>query len=155
MAKIQTNWFKVQTGDIISFRYKSGTTNKTLMHTVLVLSSKYPRITKKGKKYFLSGLKLEESNRPTVRNTSKITDLLLDYGEIVVFDAKNKIFRLKFAKKVNRRLIEAMYNKLKSRIKRLNIYRTYDWDKVRVKPVFMESIKISDELSDMLLEQYE
>jgi len=155
MAKIQTNWFKVETGDIISFRYKSGTTNKTLMHTVLVLARKYPRITKKGKKYFLSGLKIEESNQPTVRNVSKITDLLTEYGEIVVFDAKNKIFRLEFAKKVNRRLIESMYKKLRSRIKRLNIYRTYDWDKVRKKPVFMESIKISKELSDMLLEQYE
>ena len=155
MAKIQTNWFKVETGDIVSFRYKSGTTNKTLTHTVLVLSPKYPLVTKKGRKYFMSGLKLEESNQPTVRNTSKITDLLLDYGEIVVFDAKKKIFKLGFDKKVNRRLIESMYQKLRSRIKRLNIYRTYDWDKVRVKPVFLESIKISQELSDKLLEQYE
>ena len=57
MAKIQTNWFKVETGDIVSFRYKSGTTNKTLTHTVLVLSPKYPLVTKKGRKYFMSGLK--------------------------------------------------------------------------------------------------
>ncbi len=155
MAKIQTNWHKVETGDIVSFRYKSGTTNKTLTHTILVLSPKYPLVTKKGRKYFMSGLKLEESNHPTVRNTSKITDLLLDYGEIVVFDAKKKIFKLGFDKKVNRRLLESMYQKLRSRIKRLNIYRTYDWDKVRVKPVFLESIKISQELSDKLLEQYE
>ena len=49
MAKIQTNWFKVETGDIVSIRYKSGTTNKTLTHTVLVLSPKYPLVTKKGR----------------------------------------------------------------------------------------------------------
>ena len=43
-----------------------------------------------------------------------ITDVLLKYGEVVVFDAKKKIFRLEFHKKANRRNLESVYNKLKN-----------------------------------------
>ena len=90
MAKILIGWNKIRAGDIISFRYLSGTTNKTLTHTVLVLSKPGRKSVGKGGKKFVVGLKLEESNRPTVVNTKMITDVLLKYGEVVVFDAKKK-----------------------------------------------------------------
>ena len=44
---------------------------------------------------------------------------------------------------------------LKNKIKSLNIYRTYDFEKARKSQVFLESVKIDRELSKMLLEQYE
>jgi hypothetical protein len=155
MAKILTRWNQVRAGDIVSFRYLSGTTNKTLTHTLLVLAKPGRKsVGKSGKKYVV-GLKLEESNRPTVVNTKMITDVLMKYGEVVVFDAKNKIFKLDFHKKANRRNLEAVYSKLKNKIKSLNIYRTYDFEKARKSQVFLESVKIDRELSKMLLEQYE
>ena len=155
MAKILIGWNKVRAGDIISFRYLSGTTNKTLTHTVLVLNKPGRKSVGKGGKKYVVGLKLEESNRPTVINTNKITDVLLKYGQIVVFDAKKKIFRLEFHKRANRRNLEAIYNKLKNKIKSLNIYRTYDFEKCKDSQVFLESVKLDRELSKMLLEQYE
>ncbi len=155
MAKTLTRWSEVRAGDIISFKYLSGTTNRNLTHTVLVLNKPGRRsMGKSGKKYVV-GLKLEESNRPTVVNTSLLTDILMKYGEVVVFDAKKKIFRLEFHKKANRRNLEQLYNKLKRKIKSLNIYRTYDWIKAQKSQVFLESVKIDRTLSDALLEQYE
>jgi len=155
MAKILTRWNQVRAGDIISFRYLSGTTNKTLTHTLLVLSKPGRKSVGKSGKTYVVGLKLEESNRPTVVNTKMITDVLLKYGEVVVFDAKKKIFRLEFHKRANRRNLEAVYNKLKNKIKSLNIYRTYDFEKARKSQVFLESVKLDRELSKLLLEQYE
>ena len=155
MAKILIGWNKIRAGDIISFRYLSGTTNKTLTHTVLVLTKPGRKSVGKSTKKYVVGLKLEESNRPTVVNTKMLTDVLLKYGEVVVFDAKKKIFRLEFHKRANRRNLEAVYNKLKNKIKSLNIYRTYDFEKARKSQVFLESVKLDRELSKMLLEQYE
>jgi hypothetical protein len=62
---------------------------------------------------------------------------------------------LEFHKRANRRNLEAVYSKLKNKIKSLNIYRTYDFEKARKSQVFLESVKLDRELSKMLLEQYE
>ena len=45
--------------------------------------------------------------------------------------------------------------KRKNKIKSLNIYRTYDFEKARKSQVFLESVKLDRELSKLLLEQYE
>ena len=56
MAKILIGWNKVRAGDIISFRYLSGTTNKTLTHTVLVLTKPGRKsVGKSTKKYVPRG----------------------------------------------------------------------------------------------------
>ena len=58
------NWPRVKSGDIISFRYKSKSTGKTRVQSVLVLN---PRINVKLKDgtstKHLIGIKLEESNK--------------------------------------------------------------------------------------------
>ena len=62
------NWNKVTPGDIISFRYKSKTTKKTLVNSVLVLNPKLPVRRKDGSSTFhLIGIKLEESNKISLR----------------------------------------------------------------------------------------
>ena len=117
MAKILTRWSKVGAGDIVSFKYLSGTTNRNLTHTILVLNKPGRRsMAKTGKKYII-GLKLEESNRPTVRNLSLLTDVLFKYGDVVVFDAEKKIFKLEFRKKANPAHLDSLYSKMKGRIK--------------------------------------
>ena len=64
MPKIGANWFKIKTGDIISFRYKPTDKTKPLRtHSVMVLNPKYPKTLKDGKiKFYINGLKLEASN---------------------------------------------------------------------------------------------
>ena len=49
MPKIGANWFKIKTGDIISFRYKPVDKTKPLRtHTIMVLNSSYPKSLKDG-----------------------------------------------------------------------------------------------------------
>ena len=56
------NWNEVKPGDIISFRYKSKSTGRTLMQSVLVLNPRIPVTLKDGTKTkHLIGIKLEES----------------------------------------------------------------------------------------------
>ena len=151
--KKATTWSKVRAGDIISFKYK-GSNNRLLTHTVVVFSPRYNMQTKKGTKRMLSGLKLEESNRPTVRNLSLLTDVLFKYGDVVVFDAEKKIFKLEFRKKANPAHLDSLYSKMKGRINSLNIYRTYDYDKARRSGVFLEPVKLERQMAKMLLEEY-
>ena len=57
------NWENVLPGDIISFKYKSKSTGKAKVHSILVLN---PSLIVKGQKRVstqLIGIKLEESNK--------------------------------------------------------------------------------------------
>ena len=66
MAKVITQWPRVKPGDIVSFKYKSKRSGKTLTHSILVLGKDIDMVTKSGKRRFLVGLKIEQSNRPMV-----------------------------------------------------------------------------------------
>ena len=153
MAKIQTRWNKVKSGDIISFKYSALGTNRTVTHTILVLDPKMKKTTKEGKKTFLSGLKLEESNIAIFSKATKLTNTLLEYGEIVVVDAKNKIFKVNMGNK-SLRDFKTIYKKLKSTLGKEDVYRTYDYKTARKSIVFLESIKIEKKISDLLLEKH-
>jgi len=62
------NWNRVKPGDIISFRYKSESTGRTLVNSILVLNPKFPVIRKDNSSTFhLIGIKLEESNKISLR----------------------------------------------------------------------------------------
>ena len=51
MARIGTSWNKIQTGDIITFNYKSKGAGKTRLQTILVLNPKW-YITVEGQRVF-------------------------------------------------------------------------------------------------------
>ena len=80
MPKQKYTWGKVQTGDIISFRYNAN------LQTLLVLNTKIPFKKKDGSKSLhLVGLKLEERGTvPTIRNKPALVQILETIGEIKV-----------------------------------------------------------------------
>ena len=62
------SWNKIRPGDIISFRYKTKSTGKVLVHSLLVLNPRLPVVLKDGTKTkHLIGIKLEESNKIELR----------------------------------------------------------------------------------------
>ena len=66
------NWNRVKPGDIISFRYKTESTGRTLTNSILVLNPKLPVQKKDGSSVFhLIGIKLEESNKISLRLNQK------------------------------------------------------------------------------------
>ena len=94
MAKVITQWPRVKPGDIVSFKYKSKRSGKTLTHSILVLAKDISMVTKSGKSRFLVGLKIEQSNRPMVP-PSVIEKFLFEIGEVELIDPKNRIYGLK------------------------------------------------------------
>jgi hypothetical protein len=78
VPKIGANWFKIKTGDIISFRYKPTDKTKPLRtHSIMVLNPKYPKTLKDGKiKFYINGLKLEGSNVSIFTNKTDAWRLL-------------------------------------------------------------------------------
>ena len=81
------NWHLVKPGDIISFRYKSKSTNETHVHSVLVLNPRLPVTLKDGTKtQHLVGIKLEESNKVSLRLTMSKIAILEDLGEFEKID---------------------------------------------------------------------
>ena len=62
------NWGRVTPGDVISFKYKSKSTGKNLVQSILVLNPKLNVTLKNGKTTkHLIGIKLEESNKISLR----------------------------------------------------------------------------------------
>ena len=62
------NWNRVKPGDIISFRYKSKSTGKTRVNSILVLNPRLNVTLKDGTTMkHLIGIKLEESNKISLR----------------------------------------------------------------------------------------
>ena len=77
------NWTLVRPGDIVSFRYKSIGSN-TKLHTILVLNPRLPVRLKDGElKRQLIGIKLEESNRISLRLNARQIMLFEKIGEFL------------------------------------------------------------------------
>ena len=91
--KVVTQWPRVKSGDIISFKYTSKRSGRTLTHSILVLGKDIQVPTNSGNKRFLIGLKIEESNRPLVPKDT-IEKFLLEVGDIKLVDPINKIYGL-------------------------------------------------------------
>ena len=88
-------WNEVRAGDIISFRYKSQSTGKKLVQSILVLNPKLNVTLKDGtKKRHLIGIKLEESNRVALRLTDKQITLLETIGDFKKIDDENNLYKL-------------------------------------------------------------
>ena len=90
------NWNQVKPGDIISFRYKSKSTGRTLMQSVLVLNPRIPVTLKDGTKTkHLIGIKLEESNRIELRFNQRQVDILNKTGDLEPVNIQENIYRIK------------------------------------------------------------
>ena len=143
MAKQIIKWAQVRPGDIVSFKYKSEKSNRTLMQSVLVLNPKIDVKLKGGaQKTQMVGLKLEQSNRASVDIKSKLK-LLETVGDLQLVDEENKIYRV-VIKPYDiisdiRGVKESFYKKIKSAIKGKDIYRVYNWDKIPAM-VYLEPI---------------
>ncbi len=145
MPKQIIKWAQVQPGDIISFKYKSKKANRNLMQTILVLNPRLPVTLKDGTaKIQTIGLKLETSNIPTVKG--KPRNILLEaVGEIQTVDEENSIYRVKISKSfiLNTRkgVKESFYKKIRPYMKKHDVYRIYDWEKLRATPIYLEPIR--------------
>jgi len=143
MAKQVIKWAQVQPGDIVSFRYKSENSNRILMQTVLVLNPKISVKLKNGtQKTQMIGLKLEESNRPSIALRGK-RELLETVGDLHLIDEENRIYKvhIKPHELISnvRGVKESFYYKIKSVIKGIDIYRVYNWNKIPAM-VYLEPI---------------
>ena len=154
--KVVTQWPRVKSGDIISFKYTSKRSGRTLTHSILVLGKDIQVPTNSGDKRFLIGLKIEESNRPLVPR-DVIEKFLMEIGEIELVDARNKIYGLKLETKgnVGEVQIKRFYRDLKPLNRTNNLYRTYDYVKARKSPVYKEPIKLSNTLKEALEARFE
>ena len=143
MAKQIIKWAQVRPGDIVSFKYKSEKSNRTLMQSVLILNPKINVKLKSGaQKTQMVGLKLEQSNRASVDIKSKLK-LLETVGDLQLVDEENKIYRVVIKPydiiSDTRGVKESFYRKIKSAIKGKDIYRVYNWDKIPAM-VYLEPI---------------
>ena len=135
------NWKLVKPGDIISFRYKSKSTGRTVMQSILVLNPRLNVTLKNGKSTkHLIGIKLEESNKISIRLTRKELRILEKIGEFKKIDNENNLYRLE----IDRRFIlndikgikEQAYDKISKSFNIQGQYRTYDYMKAKKSAVY-------------------
>ena len=143
MAKQIIKWSEVRPGDIVSFKYKSENSKRTLMQTVLVLNPKINVKLKNGtQKTQMVGLKLEESNRSTTALKGK-RKLLETVGQLHLIDEENRIYKVQIKPQDVisnvKGVKESFYYKIKSVIKGKDIYRVYNWNKIPAM-VYLEPI---------------
>ena len=152
MPKQIYTWSKVRAGDIVSFRYK-GKGTVGYLNTVLVLKPRMPYIRKdKTKTFHLIGLKLESrGNIPTIRNKPKLVELLERIGTVQII-SEDGIYRVEIPGVGPRGVRKATYNKLKQRIGKYSVYRTYDYKEARKSQVFLEPIVLPKEFKEVLSE---
>ena len=154
MARIGTSWNRIQAGDIITFNYKSKSTGKTRLQTILVLNPKW-YITVEGQRVFqMVGLKLAEQRVRTIKEASKVvTDIFNKLGTLEVIDEKKDIYRVRMktqdqfwagAKKT-------VYKRIRYLLNKEPIYRTYDWEQARKSGVFYESLPLPPALKNRIL----
>ena len=143
MPKQIIKWAQVQPGDIVSFRYRSEKSKRTLMQSVLVLNPKINVKLKDGtQKTQMVGLKLEESNRSSIALKGK-RKLLETIGDLHLIDEENRIYKVQIKPQDVisnvKGVKESFYYKIKSVIKGKDIYRVYDWNKIPAM-VYLEPI---------------
>jgi hypothetical protein len=154
MARIGTSWNRIQAGDIITFNYKSKSTGKTRLQTILVLNPKW-YITVEGQRVFqMVGLKLAEQRVRTIKEASKVvTDIFNKLGTLEVIDEKKDVYRVRMktqdqfwagAKKT-------VYKRIRYLLNKEPIYRTYDWIQARKSGVFYESLPLPPALKNRIL----
>ena len=141
------NWRRVKPGDIISFRYKSKSTGKTLVQSVLVLN---PRINVKLKDgtstKHLIGIKLEESNKISLRLSQRQVMLLEKIGDFKKIDDKNNLYKLEIDNRfvINdiKGIKQEAYDKISKGLGIQGQYRTYDYVTAKKSAVYLEPIRV-------------
>ncbi len=141
------NWNQVRPGDIISFRYKSKSTGRTLMQSVLILNPRLNVTLKNGTKTkHLIGIKLEESNKISLRLTAKQVTLLEKIGDFKKIDDKNNLYKLEIDRKfvINdiKGIKQEAYDKISKSLNIQGQYRTYDYRRARASAVYLEPIRV-------------
>ena len=144
------NWNRVKPGDIISFRYKSKSTGRTLVNSILVLNPKLPVQRKDGSSTFhLIGVKLEESNKINLKLDQRQIRTLETIGEFKSIDSKNKLYELvikpNFLINDKKGIKKQAYDKIARSLDIAGQYRTYDWRKATRAAVFLEPIRVFTE----------
>tara|TARA_B100000282_G_C31269862_1_gene281629 strand:+ start:16 stop:492 length:477 start_codon:yes stop_codon:yes gene_type:complete len=144
------NWNRVKPGDIISFRYKSKSTGRTLVNSILVLNPKLPVKRKDGSSTFhLIGVKLEESNKINLKLDQRQIRTLETIGEFKSIDSKNKLYELvikpNFLINDKKGIKKQAYDKIAKSLDIAGQYRTYDWRKATRAAVFLEPIRVFTE----------
>ena len=149
MAKQIYDWGKVDYGDIISFRYP--TKGGMILNTVLVLQPYFVQTTKDGLKgNYLSGLKLEvRGNVPTVRNKTLLYQILLQIGEVELVSYEDEIYKVNMTNPSSAG-VKLIYETIKSDIKPLGIYRTYNLSTAKRARVFLEPIDLPRKVRESL-----
>ena len=141
------NWQMVKPGDIISFRYKSKSTGRTLVNSVLVLNPRLQVKLKDGTQTkHLIGIKLEESNKISLRLTQRQVTLLEKIGNFIKIDDKNNLYKLEIDRKFLisdiRGIRQEAYDKISKSLNIQGQYRTYDYLKAKKSAVFLEPIRV-------------
>ena len=152
MPKQIYSWNRVKAGDIISFRYDSKAGSR--LTTILVLNQKLlvSRIDET-QTFHLVGFKLETQGvRPVLRDKQVLVNLLESIGVIEVFDFDNEIYKLSITNTNSRGVKRNVYDKLKRRLKKYNLYRTYDYEKAIKSQVFLEPIVLPKNIREGLVE---
>ena len=154
MARIGTSWNKIQVGDIITFNYKSKSTGKTRLQTILVLNPKW-YITVEGQRVFqMVGLKLAEQRVRTIKEASKVvTDIFNKLGTLEAIDEKKDVYRVRMKKQDMfwAGAKDVVYRRIRYLLNKEPIYRTYDWEQARKSGVFYESLPLPPALKNRIL----
>ena len=141
------NWGRVKPGDVISFKYKSKTTGKNRAQSILVLNPKLNVTLKNGKTTkHLIGIKLEESNKISLRLNQKQVTLLEKIGDFKKIDDKNNLYKLEIKKTfiLNdiKGIKQSAYDKISKSLEIQGQYRTYDYMTAKKSSVYLEPIRV-------------
>jgi len=140
-------WGRVKPGDIISFKYKSKSAGKTLVQSILVLNPRLNVTLKNGTSTkHLIGIKLEESNKISLRLTSRQVMLLETIGDFIEIDGENNLYKLE----IDRRFVinnikgikQEAYDKISKSLGIQGKYRTYDYMTAKKSAVYLEPIRV-------------
>ena len=141
------NWNRVKPGDVISFRYKSKSTGRTLVNSILVLNPRLNVTLKDGKQTkHLVGIKLEESNKVLLRLDKKQLMSLEKIGDFKKIDNKNNLYKLEIKERfiVNdtQGIKQEAYDKISKSLNIQGGYRTYDYFQAKKSSVYLEPIRV-------------
>ena len=141
------NWRRVKPGDIISFKYKSKSTGRSLVNSILVLNPRLNVQLKDGTSTkHLIGIKLEESNKISLRLNQKQVMLLEKIGDFKKIDDKNNLYKLEIKKTFIasgvKGIKQSAYDKISKGLGIQGQYRTYDYMTAKKSAVYLEPIRV-------------
>ncbi len=150
--KLPYNWEMVSAGDIISFKYKSKSTGKSKVHTIMVLNPSLLRRGQKKTSTQLIGIKLEESNKIQLEITKKQIQIFEQIGKFITIDKENNLYKLDIDKNMIQNDIKGIkpraYDLLSRGLGVSGQYRTYDYYKARRSSVYLEPIRLFTKLKE-------